>query len=66
VVIRPDMPRCNKSRTGLVEFDQDVLAAPREPADLRAIEALGEHRRKRAAQIGGGAIRRARCAGRSS
>ena len=35
-----------------VELDQDVFAAPAERADAGAVEPLGEHRRKRPAQIG--------------
>ena len=50
-----DPPRhaeMQQQQARFVELDQDVFAAPREFADARAVEPLGQHRRKRPAQIG--------------
>ena len=41
-----------QQEAAVVEFDQDVLAAPGQRADARAIEPLGEIGRERPAQIG--------------
>ena len=54
LVAGSDPPRhaeMQQQEAGLVELDQDVLAAPRQPADQRPGEPLGQHRRERPTQI---------------
>ena len=41
-----------QQEAAVVEFDQDVLAAPGQRADMRALESFGEIRRKGPAQVG--------------
>ena len=52
---RGDPPRhaeMQQQEAAVVEFDQDVLAAPVKRADARAVEPLGKIGRERPAQIG--------------
>ena len=44
-------PEMEEEEPRLIKLDQDVFAAPRQRPDLRARQPLGEHRRKRTAQI---------------
>ncbi len=48
----PGHAEMQQQEAAVVEFDQDVLAAPGQRADARAVEPFGEIGRERPAQIG--------------